>query len=140
MGWGVVKFPSTHLQRSLDAPGVLGVHRLPHAQQTDDRVALLADRAVRALVVAQNVRRSALDRPRLLVNARLGDRVPERVREHADDGRVVAREVVELDRLGDAVRLLGRLGRTDEDLLVVLARILEPEQRRALLDRAALWA
>ena len=60
------------------------------------------------------------------------------MREHSDDGRVVTRKVVELDRFRDPVRLFGRFGGTDEDVLVVLARILELEKCGALLNRAGL--
>ena len=67
-----------------------------------------------------------------------GNRVAEGVREHPDDGRVVARKVVELDRFRDPIRLFGRLGGTDENVLIVLARILELEKCGALLDRAGL--
>ena len=86
----------------------------------------------------QDIRRRPLNRARFLVYTWLGNRVTECVREHPDDGRVVARKVVELDRFRDPICLFGRLGGTDEDVLVVLARILELEKCGALLDRAGL--
>ena len=88
----------------------------------------------------QHVRRRALDPARLLVHARLRERVAQRTREHAHDGPVLAREVVELDRLGHAVRVFGRARGALEDVLVVRARVVELKQWRALLDRAALCA
>ena len=86
----------------------------------------------------EHVRRRAFHRTRLLVHAWLPNRVAQCACEHANDGRVVTREVVQLDRLGDAVRLLRRLRSPREDMFVVSARVVEAEEGRALLDNAAL--
>lgn len=86
----------------------------------------------------QNIRSRLLDRPRPFVPVRLRDAVAQSLRETRDNRRVVSREVVQLDRLRDAIALF-RLSRGgDEDMLVVLPRIVQLEQRRTLLNRSAL--
>ena len=86
----------------------------------------------------QDIRRSALNRPCLLVRARLRDRVAQRLGEARDDGGVVPGEVVELDGLGGAVVLFGVLRGADEDLFVVVGDVLEFEEGGALFDDTAL--
>lgn len=86
----------------------------------------------------QNLRGSLLQPTRLFIRARLPDRSPEGLREARDDGDIVLGEVVQLDRLGDAVVLLRVLGRAGEDFLVVLVGVGELEEGRALLDDAGL--
>ena len=60
------------------------------------------------------------------------------MREAGDDGNIIFGEVVQLDRLGDTVVLLGVLGSTREDFLVVLLGVGELEEGRTLLDDAGL--
>lgn len=130
----------THLERELCAPALLRLHSLAHAEELHSRVAIAPDRAVRALVVAEDVRGGALERARLLVARGLRDRVAEGLCQARDDGRVVAREVVQLDRLRHAVVLLRVLRSAHKDVGVVVRKVVELEQRRALFDHTALRA
>jgi len=88
--------------------------------------------------VPQNLRGSLLQPACLLIGTRLCDCGPEGLREAGDDGDVVLGEVVQLDRLGDAVVLLRVFGSACEDFLVVLLGVGELEEGRALLDDAGL--
>ena len=56
------------------------------------------------------------------------ERVPERLREARDHGGVVTREVVQFDRFGDAVVGLRLACGANENLLVVLSRVLQVEK------------
>lgn len=128
----------THLKRKLDPPALLRLHCLPHPQQPDHRIPLLTHRPVRALIMPQDVSRGPLDRARLLVAARLSDGVAQSLREARDYGRVVASEIVELDRLRCTVVLLRVLRSAHEDLRVVLLAIIELEEGCALFNKPAL--
>lgn len=75
----------------------------------------------------KNVCRSLLDRTRLLVTGGLTDGVTEGLREADNDSRVVASEVVQLDRLRRPVVLLAMLRSTNEDVLIVILQIVELE-------------
>lgn len=70
----------TCLQRELRAPALLCLHRLADSEELDGRIAVLANRPVRTLVVAEDVGGGPFDGPRLLVTARLCDGIAERLR------------------------------------------------------------
>jgi len=88
--------------------------------------------------VPQNLRSSLLQPACFLIGTRLRDRGPEGLRKAGDDGGVVFGEVVQFDRLGDAVILLGMLSSACEDFLVVLLGVSELEEGRPLLNDAGL--
>jgi hypothetical protein len=92
--------------------------------------------------VAEDVRGGGLERARALVarGARACERGAERMREHAHDDAVLAREVVQLHGLGHAVRLLGRARGAREDVLVERRAVAQVQEWCALLDHAGLCA
>lgn len=81
--------------------------------------------------MSQNFDSRLFDRPPLLVfpsRRRQRERVPERLREACDHGCIVTSEVVQLDRFRNAVVCLGLARGANENLLVVLSRVLQVEQ------------
>jgi hypothetical protein len=86
----------------------------------------------------QNLRGSLLQPTRLLIGGRLSDRVAEGLRKASDDGDIVFGEVVQLDRLDNAIVVLRVLCSTRENFLVVLVGISKVEEACALFDDTSL--
>ncbi len=86
----------------------------------------------------QNLRGRLLERPCLLIRCWLGDGVAQRLRETADDRRVVLRKVVQLDRFRNTVILLRILGCAYKDLRVEVLRSTEMQEGCTMFDDTGL--
>lgn len=91
-------------QRAVRSPSQLLVHRSPNLQQTHHRVPIRASSSlVPPLVIVHDLSGGSLYCPALFIGRGLGHRPAQRGRETRHDGRVVPSQVVQLDRLGNAV-------------------------------------